>query len=129
MRTFGGGGRTGVAEDWDSMTALAAELVAVARERGVDLPALCGDGPLFTRAGRMVFLWRAAGAIGYNMQGPIRDLPAEFASSASSFYGMWSEAGRLADIGRAFEFVAAWLVAGAEVDQLPERERHRWGIG
>ena len=116
-------------DDWDSMTALAAELVAVARERGVDQPALCGEGPLFMRAGRMVFLGRTDGAIGYNMQGPVRELPAEFTSSASAFYGMWGEAGRLADIERAFQFVSAWLVAGAEVDQLPERERHRWGIG
>lgn len=77
----------------------------------------------------MVFLWRADGAIGYNIQGPIRELPAEFASSAAAFYGMWSEAGRLADIGLAFELVAAWLVARAEVEQLPDRERYRWGIG
>src|SRR5262245_34130565 len=114
------------------MTGLAAEIVAAARLRGIDLTPLHGDGAaLLINRGRGIFFFRREGAVGYNMQGPIAVLPTEFADSASAFYGMWHESGRLPNVERAAEFTNAWLAEYREVDQLPDadRERHRWGIG
>ena len=81
--------------------------------------------------GRVIFFFQWHGVVGYNMQGRIAVLPAEFAKSASAFHGMWHESGRIPDVERAAEFTIAWLAEYLEVDQLPDagRERHRWGIG
>lgn len=107
-------------------------LVAFAQQRGVDLAAYCGHSQFLNEAnGRYIVLWVKGAGVGYSMQGKVAELPREFAESASVFYGMWHEAGTLPDLGKAFEFVRAWLLDGTEVDRLPvpERERRRYGIG
>ena len=121
-----------MADEWEHTEAAASVLVSLGRERGVDLARYCGHSQFLNETnGRYIHLWMKGTAVGYAMQGKVAELPEEFVESASAFRGMWSEAGVLPDIERAFEFVRAWVLDGTEVDRLPvpERERRRWGIG
>jgi hypothetical protein len=83
----------------------------------------------FLNEGRFISLWRKDGKVHYNMQGPIDILPERYKASASAFHGMWHEAGTVADLEQAFEFLKAWLIERKEVDLLPERYVRREGIG
>jgi hypothetical protein len=119
-----------VSNDWSDTEAAAAALVSMAQQQGIDLARYCSHSQ-FCSGHRYIHLWMKGAQVGYAMQGKVGVLPEEFRNSASAFYGMWHEAGVLPDIERAFEFVRAWLLDGAEVDHLPvpERERRRYGIG
>jgi hypothetical protein len=114
--------------DLDSQEATVQELVAFAKQRGVDLSSISHDWA-FLGNGRFISLWRKEGKIHYNMQGPVRRLPERYKASASAFHGMWTEAGTVTDLEEAFEFLKAWLIDRKEVDDLPQRYVRREGIG
>lgn len=114
--------------DLESQTATAQELVAFAKQRGVDLNSLCQD-IVFFNENRFILLWRKGDKVHYNMQGSIVTLPERFKASASVFRGIWLESGALADLERAFEFLKAWLIDRKEIDDLPQRQVRREGIG
>jgi hypothetical protein len=121
-----------VSDEWVDTEAAATALVFFAQRRVVDLARYCGHSQFLNEErGRYIVLWMRSAGVGYSMKGKVSHLPREFAESASSFYGMWHEAGTLPDLERAFEFIQAWLIEGTEVDQLPvpERERRRYGNG
>ena len=67
--------------------------------------------------------------IHYSLQGKIETVPQVYQASAGAFRGMWDEAGTVADLEEAFEFLKAWLIDGKEVDDLPKRYARREGIG
>ena len=111
-----------------SLRTTAGELVVLGRRDGVDLTPVCHDF-LFTDGRRCIFLWRDGGRVRYNMQGRVAALPAEFAASAGAFRGGWHESGAVPGPAEALALVRAWVVEGSEVDELPDRDRRRWGIG
>ena len=114
--------------DLESQKATAQELVAFAKQRGVDLSSTCYDWA-FLSQGRFISLWRKEDRVHYNLQGPIDALPERYKASARAFRGMWHEAGTLLDLEQAFELLKAWLVDIKEVDHLPQRYMRREGIG
>lgn len=114
--------------DLESQRATAHELVAFAKQRGVDLSSICQD-IVFFNENRFILLWRKGGKVLYNMQGSIITLPERFKASASAFRGIWLEAGSLAGLAHAFEFLKAWLIDRKEIDDLPQRQVRREGIG
>jgi hypothetical protein len=113
--------------DLESQVATTQELVAFAKQRGVDLSSTCYDWA-FLNGGRFISLWRKEGKVHYNMQGPIDALPERYKASASAFRGIWHEAGTLADLQQAFALLKAWLIDRKGVDDLPERYARREGI-
>jgi hypothetical protein len=114
--------------DLESQVATIQEMVAFARQRGVDISPTCYDWA-FLNGGRLISLWRREGKVHYNMQGPIKALPERYRASAGAFRGMWHEAGTLADLEQAFELLKDWLIDMKGVDDLPERSMRREGIG
>lgn len=112
----------------ESQEATAQELVAFAKQRGLDLSSTRYDFAFFSE-GRFIMLWRKDDRVLYNMQGSIKALPERYSASAGAFRGMWHEAGALADLEQAFEFLKAWLIDKKEVDELPQRYIRREGIG
>lgn len=114
--------------DLESQLAMARELVAFAKQRGIDLSPTCHDWA-FLNEGRFLSLWRKEGKVHYNMQGPVDTLPERYTASASVFHGMWTEAGSVADLEEAFEFLKAWLIDRKEVDNLPPRNVRREALG
>jgi hypothetical protein len=114
--------------DLESQEATAQELVAFAKQRGIDLSSTCHDFAFFNK-NRFILLWRKEGKVHYNMQGSIKALPAKYKASASALRGLWHEAGAVADLGQAFELLKAWLIDMKGVEDLPERSMRREGIG
>jgi hypothetical protein len=125
----------------DNERATAEELVAFARQRGVDLDPLRTDTS-FDGDRRWVYFWRKRddlpctgrpeekeGTLHYNMQGTISVLPDYLKASADHFRGCWSEAGTFDNLEQAFELLRAWLIEKKEVDDLPPRHVRRAGIG
>ena len=113
--------------DLESQEATAQELVALAQQRGFDLSSSCHDWA-FLDEGRFISLWRKGGRVHYNLQGRIDALPERYKASAHAFRGIWHEAGTLADLEQAFEFLKAWLIDMKGVDDLPQRYVRREGI-
>jgi hypothetical protein len=107
----------------DNNAATALELIGLAWQRGTDLAFYC-DHSAFANDGRWICLWRVADGVAYNLQGEIAALPQQFQESREAFRGVWAEAGRLRDMDQALEFVLAWLVDRAEVDDLTFASRH-----
>lgn len=123
----------------ENSRAVAQELVALAREQGVDLEPLRKED-VFIKDRRWVWFWRKdslpgtgpadepLGTLHYNMQGIVFALPNGLKGSAGAFQGTWSEAGTFENLGQAFELVRAWLLDWKEVDDLPARSVRRYGI-
>lgn len=114
--------------DLESQKATAQELVAFAKQRGIDLSSTCYDFAFFNE-NRFIMLWRKEDKVHYNMQGSINVLPERFKASARVFRGIWVEVGALVDLEQAFEFLKAWLLERKEVDELPQRYVRREGVG
>jgi hypothetical protein len=94
-----------VADEWEHTEAAATALMSLGQQRGVDLAQYGSHSQFLNESnGRYIHLWMKGTAVGYAMHGKVAVLPEEFAESASAFHGMWSEAGVLPDIERAFEF-------------------------
>lgn len=106
------------------------ELLTRGRECGVGIESICHSAS-FLHEGRYISFWRKTrnGVIYYTTQGPIKLLPDEFRESASAFYGMWHETGHFDNLEQTFAFFQAWILDHQEVDELPERQRFRYGIG
>ena len=113
--------------DLESQEATAQELVAFAKQRGIDLSSTCYDFAFFNE-GRFLLLWRKEGKVHYNMQGAISVLPHCLKDSAHLFRGAWTEAGTFENVEQAFALVKAWLLDQKEVDELPGRSVRRYGI-
>lgn len=111
----------------ESQVATAQELVAFAKQRGVDLSSISYDWS-FLNEGRFIILWRKEGNVLYNMQGPVKILPERLKASATIFRGIWHETGSLETIEQALDFVKAWLLDRKEIDELPERSVRSYGI-
>lgn len=111
----------------ESQAATVQELVAFAKQQGVDLSSI-GDDWAFLNEGRFLLLWRKEGRIVYNMQGSVELLPEKMRASASAFRGMWHETGSLESIEQTFLFLKAWLLERKEVDDLPNRSVRSYGI-
>ena len=114
--------------DLESQAATAQELVACAKQQGVDLSSICYDFAFFSE-GRFLLLWRKEGKVHYNLQGKIDMLPEKMKASASAFHGMWGETGTLESVEQAIEFLKAWLLDQKEIDELPSRAVRSYGIG
>jgi hypothetical protein len=120
--------------------AVAQEIISFGKQRGIDLEQLCTEGA-FQKDRRWIYLWRKdelpwsgpanepLGTLHYNMQGAIAELPYGLKGSTSAFQGVWSEAGTLESIERAFEFVTAWLINSNEIAHLPQRQTRRCEFG
>jgi hypothetical protein len=121
----------------EGVRATAQELIALGRQRGLDLESLRNDFN-FKRDKRWVFFWRKRddlpctgrpeekeGTLHYNMQGTISVLPEYLKASAELFRGGWSEAGTFDNLEQAFELLKAWLIDRKEVDDLPPRHVRR----
>ena len=111
----------------ESQEATAKELVAFAKQRGVDLSSTFYDW-VFLNEGRFLLLWRKESKILYNMQGPVNVLPEKMKASLGAFRGKWGEPGSFETIEQAFEFLKAWLLDRKEVDALPPRSVRSYGI-
>ena len=83
----------------------------------------------FFNDGRIIWFWRKSDTIQYSLQGQVGLLPQRYMASASPFYGMWDEAGTVPDLEEALKFFKAWLIDKKEVDDLPQRNMRRGGIG
>lgn len=114
--------------DLESLETTAKDLLDFAKQRGEDLSPTCHNAAFFGE-GRYIMVWRNAGKVHYNMQGKISTLPERYKASASAFHGMWTEVGTLTDLEAAFEFLKAWLIDRKEIDDLPQRQVRREGIG
>jgi hypothetical protein len=125
----------------DDVRATAQELIALARQRGLDLEPLLNDFS-FVSDKRWVDFWRKRddlpctgrpdekeGTLHYNMQGSISVLPDYLKASAELFRGGWSEAGTFDNLEQALALLKAWLIEKKEVDDLPPRHVRRSGIG
>jgi hypothetical protein len=110
------------------MQATARELIALASRQGVDVASMHQSGS-FLHDARIIWFWRKNGVIHYSMQGKVEVLPNVFQASASACRGMWDEAGTVADLEEAFEFLKAWSIDRREVDDLPHRYVRRQAIG
>jgi hypothetical protein len=121
----------------DDVRATAQELIALARQRGLDLEPLLNDFS-FVSDRRWIDFWRKRddlpctgrpeekeGTLHYNMQGTISVLPDYLKASAELFRGGWSEAGTFDNLEQAFELLKAWLIDRKEVDDLPPRHVRR----
>ena len=114
--------------DFESMQATAQELISLAAQQGVDLVPLYDSGT-FLHDDRIIWFWRKSGVVHYSLQGKVEVLPLKYQASADAFRGMWDEAGTVADLEEAFEFLKAWLIDRKEVDDLPYRYVRREAIG
>jgi uncharacterized protein YodC (DUF2158 family) len=117
--------------DWlEAGQRIAQDLIALARQQGVDLESIYHTAA-FSHEKRYISFGEKTrnGVIYYSTQGAIKDLPEEFKASASAFYGMWHEAGYFDNLEQTFAFLKAWILDHQEVDELPQRSRLRYGIG
>lgn len=115
-------------EQWEQA---ARALIAVGRGCGVDLAPVCRHSQ-FLNGDRYIYFRRFPdGSFEYGMNGQIKALPRDPGPSVHGFDGTWHEAGQLNDVEQAFAFLKAWVLDGAEVDELPFPGRHRtrWGVG
>jgi hypothetical protein len=73
--------------DLESQLATAQELVALAKQQGVDLSSTCHDWSFFND-GRIIWFWRKDGKIHYSLQGPVESLPDRYKPAADHFNGI-----------------------------------------
>ncbi len=97
--------------------ATAKEVVAVARQRGLELEPLRNDS-MIQSGQRWVYFWRKRdelpcsgaadeeeGTLHYNLQGPVSAPPSSVKGAADHFGGTWSEAGTFENIDEALELL------------------------
>jgi hypothetical protein len=125
----------------ENQRATAQELVFHAVQQGVQLESLRHDS-FFMKDQRWVMVWRKVaglpctgaeeekeGTLHYNLQGTIAVVPGQAQGTTGAFRGAWTEAGTLENFDRALALVKAWLVDQEEIDDLPQRDVSRSGIG
>jgi hypothetical protein len=109
----------------ESRREAAERLLSFAVTQGADL-ALFRDGyDVFTNRKRWIDFWLEGDKVGYHLRGEIGKLPTQFATSESSFRGIWDEAGSINDLPQALDLLRSWLIDGKEVDELGGRTIQR----
>jgi hypothetical protein len=103
----------------------AERLLRHAAAHGADLAPFRDEYDVFSNRQRWIDFWLEGDTVGYHLRGEIGKLPAPFATSQSSFRGIWDEAGSLDDLHQAWELLRAWLIDGKEIDELTGRMIHR----
>ena len=103
----------------------AERLQRYAGAQGADLGQFRDEHDVFFHRQRWIDFWLEDGAVGYHLRGEIGKLPRQFATSQSSFRGVWDEAGSVNDLHQALELLRSWLIDAKEVDELTGRRIQR----
>ena len=109
----------------ESRREAAERLQRFAAAQGTDLRPLRDEHDIFSHRKRWVDFWLDGAKVGYHLRGEIGKLPGRFATSQSSFRGVWDEAGSISDLPQALELLRSWLIEAKEVDELAGRMIHR----
>ena len=96
-----------------------------AAAQGTDLRPFRDEHDVFSHRQRWIDFWLEGATVGYHLRGAIGKLPSQFATSQSSFLGVWDEAGSINDLQQALELLRSWLIDAKEVDELTGRMVHR----
>jgi hypothetical protein len=96
-----------------------------AATQGADLRHFRDEHDVFSNRKRWIDFWLEGATIGYHLWGEIGNLPNQFATSQSSFRGVWDEAGSVNDLPQALDLLRSWLIDAREVDELTDRMIHR----
>ena len=96
-----------------------------AAAEGTDLAPFRDEYDVFSHRKRWIDFWLEGATVGYHLRGEIGKLPTQFATSPTSFRGVWDEAGSINDLHQALELLRSWLIDTMEVDQLTGRMIHR----
>jgi hypothetical protein len=99
----------------------AERLQGFAAKQGVDLSPFRDEHDVFSHRQRWIDFWLEDSTVGYHLRGKIHKLPELFATSQSSFRGVWDEAGSIADLPHAWGLLRSWLIEGKDVDELTGR--------
>jgi hypothetical protein len=103
----------------------AERLQRYAAAQGTDLSPFRDEHDVFSHRKRWIDFWLEDATVGYHLRGEIGKLLSQFATSQSSFRGVWDEAGSVNDLHQAWELLRSWLVEAKEVDELTGRMIHR----
>src|SRR5437870_10448328 len=109
----------------ESRRETAEHLQRYAAAQGTDLRSFRDEHDVFSHRKRWIDFWLEGAAVGYHLRGEIGKLPTQFATSQSSFRGIWDEAGSIDDLHHALQLLRSWLIDGKEVDDLTSRMIHR----
>lgn len=109
----------------ESRREAAERLHRYAATRGIDLAPFRDEHDVFSKRKRWLDFWLEGAAVGYHLRGEIAKLPTPFATSQTSFRGVWDEAGSVKDFSQALELLRSWLIDAKEVDELTDRMVHR----
>lgn len=109
----------------ESRREAADRLLRYAATQGADLAPFRDEYDVFANRTRWIDFWLEGDRVGYHLRGEIGKLPTQFATSQSSFRGVWDEAGAINDLHQALELLRSWLIDGKEIDELTGRIIHR----
>jgi hypothetical protein len=109
----------------ESRREAAERLQRYAAAQGTDLGLLRDEHDVFANRQRWIDFWLEGATVGYHLRGEIRKLPSQFATSQSSFRGVWDEAGSVTGLQEAWDLLRSWLIDAKEVDELTGRMIHR----
>jgi hypothetical protein len=109
----------------ESRREAAERLQRYAAARGTDLGQFRDEHDAFSYRKQWIDFWLEGATVGYHLRGEIVKLPSQFATSQSSFRGIWDGAGSVNDLHQALELLQSWLIDAKEVDQLTGRMIHR----
>jgi hypothetical protein len=109
----------------ESRREAAERLLSYAASHGNDIARFRDEYDVFSNRQRWIDFWLEGDTVGYHLRGEVGKLPTPFATSQSSFRGIWDEAGSINDISQALELLRSWLVEGKEIDELTGRKIHR----
>ncbi len=109
----------------ESRRAAAERLHRYAAAHGTDLAPFRDEYDVFSNRQRWIDFWLDGAAVGYHLRGEIHKLPARFATSQSSFRGVWDENGSIEDLQQALDLLRSWVIEAKEVDELTGRKIHR----
>jgi hypothetical protein len=109
----------------ESRREAAERLQRYAAAQGINHNLFRDEHDVFSSRNRWIDFWLEGATVGYHLRGEIAKLPSQFATSQSSFRGVWDEAGSLNDLYQALELLRSWLIDAKEVDELTDRMIHR----
>jgi hypothetical protein len=109
----------------ESRREAAERLQRYAAAQGTDIGRYRDEHDVFSNRQRWIDFWLEDATVGYHLRGEIGKLPSQFATSQSSFRGVWDEAGSINDLPQALELLRSWLIEAKEVDELTGRMIHR----
>jgi hypothetical protein len=109
----------------ESRREVADRLLRFAAAQGADIAPFRDEYDVFSNRKRWIDFWLEGDTVGYHLRGEIAILPAQLATSQSSFRGVWDEAGSINDLHQALELLRSWLIDGKEIDELTGRRIHR----